>query len=87
MTLIGGVILLVNVYYYAHPLLKEFGLTSLIVDAIFLKLRSGGVFSTPYITKGLALLLLGLCLITRSGKGWKINWWWIIFAGVLGAIL
>ena len=87
MTLIGGVILLVNVYYYAHPLLKEFGLTSLIVDAIFLKLRSGGVFSTPYITKGLALLLLGLCLITRSGKGWKINWWWIIFAGVLGAFL
>lgn len=87
MTLIGGVILLVNVYYYAHPLLKEFGLTSLIVDAIFLKLRSGGVFSTPYLTKGLALLLLGLCLITRSGKGWKINWWWIIFAGVLGAFL
>ena len=87
MTLIGGVILLVNVYYYAHPLLKEFGLTSQIVDAIFLKLRSGGVFSTPYLTKGLALLLLGLCLITRSGKGWKINWWWIIFAGVLGAFL
>lgn len=87
MTLIGGIILLVNVYYYAHPLLKELGLTSQIVDAIFLKLRSGGVFSTPYLTKGLALLLLGLCLITRSGKGWKINWWWIIFAGVLGAFL
>ena len=87
MTLIGGVVLLVNVYYYAHPLLKEFGLTSEVVDVIFVKLRMGGVFRTPTITKGLALLLLGLCLITRSGKGWKINWWYIIFAGVLGALL
>ena len=87
MTLIGGVILLVNVYYYAHPLLKEFGLTSQVVDVIFLKLRSGGVFVTPSLTKGLALLLLGLCLITRSGKGWKINWWWIILSGILGAFL
>lgn len=87
MTLIGGVILLVNVYYYAHPLLKELGLTSQVVDVIFMKLRSGGVFKTPTITKSLALLLLGLCLITRSGKGWKINWWYIIFAGISGGLL
>lgn len=87
MTLIGGVILLVNVYYYAHPLLKEFHLTAEVVDVIFMKLRSGGIFRTPYITKGLAVLLFGLCLITRSGRGWKINWWWIIISGTLGSIL
>lgn len=87
MTLIGGVILLVNVYYYAHPLLRELGFTTQIVDVFFFKLRSGGVFNTHLTSKGLSLLLIGLGLITRSGKGWKVNWWWIIGSGALGGFL
>lgn len=81
MVVAGVVILLVNLYYYAHSLWKAFGVTHEIADSFMFKLRAGGAFSGPWKTKLLAMGLFAASLVTRYGKGAKANWW--LIAGVI----
>lgn len=67
------VILAANLYYFSHPLLSYVGLTFQPIDYLMLGLRKGGIFSSPYKTKGTVLLFLFLCTIVRSGKGKKVE--------------
>lgn len=68
MTLVGCLLVIVNLYYYVHPLLSRVGLTAEIADLIVGKLRSGGVFVMPYRTKLLGMALISAGLITQTGK-------------------
>ena len=65
------VILVTNLYYYCHPLLRVMHLTAEPLDYLMQGLRRGGCFSTPLKTKGAAMLILGICSVVRSGKGRK----------------
>lgn len=66
--LAGSLILLANLYYYCHPLFSAFRLTTPIIDAVFLKLHTGGAFSHPFKSKLIALLLICPCLLIRTGR-------------------
>ena len=85
MTLVGCLLVIVNLYYYVHPLLSQHGLTAEIADLIVGKLRSGGVFVTPYRTKLLGVGLIAAGLVTQTGKGSNVSWITVLVAAVLGA--
>ena len=85
MTLVGCLLVIVNLYYYVHPLLSQHGLTAEIADLIVGKLRSGGVFVTPYRTKLLGIGLIAAGLVTQTGKGSNVSWITVLVAAVLGA--
>jgi len=86
-TFISIVILLVNLYYYVHPILADAGLTLGVFDDIIRDLRSGGVFNKPSITKSVALAMLIMSVIVRSGKGKNVKWITIAIVGVIALAL
>ena len=71
--LFAVVILIGNLYYYCHPLLRTVSLTVEPLDYLMVKLHRGGVFSNPLKTKGTAMLILALCSVIRSGKGRRVD--------------
>ena len=71
--LFAVVILIGNLYYYCHPLLRTVSLTVEPLDYLMVKLHRGGVFSSPLKTKGAAMLILALCSVIRSGKGRRVD--------------
>lgn len=87
MVVAGVVILLANLYYYAHPLWRSMGWTHEVADSLMLKLRSGGVFSSPWKSKSFGMLLLAATLVTRSGRGKKMPWWAVWTALAVGLVL
>ena len=85
--LFAVLILMANLYYYCHPLLRSVGLAAEPLDYLMLKLHRGGIFSSPLKTKGVAMLILGLCSVIRSGKGRKIEPGLLAGVGLVGAVL
>ena len=85
--LFAVIILMANLYYYCHPLLRSVGLAAEPLDYLMLKLHQGGIFSSPLKTKGVAMLILGLCSVIRSGRGRKIEPGLLAGVGLVGAAL
>ena len=85
MTLVGCLLVIINLYYYVHPLLSQHGLTAEIADLIVGKLRSGGVFVTPYRTKLIGIGLIAAGLVTQTGKGSNVSWITVLVSAFLGA--
>ena len=56
--LFGVLILLLNLYYYAHPLWKEAGLSWLMLDNLCISLSRSPLFSHSLNTKISALVLI-----------------------------
>ncbi len=69
----GILILVVNIYYFCHPLLSSVGLSHEVADHFLFPLRNAGYFSGPYKTKIAAMAVLMLCCLVRSGKGKKVE--------------
>ena len=67
--IIGICILAMNIYYYTYAFWTDLGLTHPVAVKMFLKLRHGGFFNTSFHTKGLALVLSMLTVLTRHGRG------------------
>lgn len=85
-TFISIAILLANIYYFAHPLLHQIGWTIEPLDVVFRDLRDGGVFKTPSVTKLLALALIIMSVVVRSGKGKNVAWKTIFIVGAVGLV-
>ncbi len=79
-------ILGMNIYYFAHPLLYSVGMTHEVADYLILPLRRAGYLSTPYKTKIAAMLILMLCCIVRSGKGKKVEPAILVTMGLLSML-
>ena len=75
--IIGIVILAMNIYYFTYSFWSDLGLTHPVVVKMFLRLRGGGFFDTSFHTKGLALVLSMLTVLTRHGRGHEAKWWQI----------
>ena len=86
-SLVGTIILLTNIYYYCHPLLRSAGMTLGILDGFMGRLRLGGVFNTPLLTKAYALGLMSLGLLTKTGKASDQKWYLIVAVLIAGAAL
>ena len=87
MTLVGCLLVMVNLYYFVYPLLAHYRLTTEIADLIMAKLLSGGVFVTPYRTKLVGMGLIAAGLVTQTGKGTGTSWTTVVVAAVLGGTL
>lgn len=81
------VIIAANLYYFCHPLLRTVGLAAEPLDYLMLQFHRGGVFASSFPTKGLAMLVLGLSSVIRSGKGRKVDAGLLAGTGLLGAAL
>lgn len=83
----GIFVLAVNIYYYAYPLWDSMGMTHPIAVKMFLKMRRAGYFASPLYTKGLALMLSLLTVMTRHGRRNSLPWWRISIVAVSGVFL
>ena len=81
------VILTGNIYYYCHPLLHAARLTWAPLDYLVKGFHDGGIFTHPLKTKGIAMLLLMLCSVIRSGKGKKVETGLLAGVGLVSAVL
>lgn len=87
MIMAGALILLANIYYYVHPMMVSMGLTHDFVDALFLKLHNGGLFTYSAKTKLIALVLICPCLLTRTGRVKNVSTVIIASVGLSGLLL
>ena len=85
--ILASVILMANLYYFCYPLLERAGLTAEPLDYLAGMLEDGGIYSSPLKTKGVAMLILILCLVIRSGKGKKVNKWVLLGVGLASLVL
>ena len=85
--LAGVVIMVANFYYYLHPALASVVMTSEVMDLLFFRLRAGGVFSSPAVTKVMAFSLIALALLTYSGKPRPVSLWIVLVVACFGAVL
>ena len=85
--ILASVILMANLYYFCYPLLERAGLTAEPLDYLAVMLEDGGIYSSPLKTKGVAMLILMLCLVIRSGKGKKVNKWVLLGVGLASLVL
>ena len=87
MMITAYVTLLINLYYFCHPVFEAAGLSHQVAKRVLLQLRDGGLFRSPFLTKSVAYVLLVMTHIVRSGKGKKVKWPAVIAAIVLGGML
>ena len=80
----AAAIVLINLYYYCNPLLREFGWTINFLDNLIFALRKGSLFSWSGKTKLYSLILLVLSVIVRHGKETDKPWSEIIIGLIVG---
>lgn len=80
-------VLLINIYYFAHPFFAGLGLSHEAIRAVLLQFRDGGIFNSPFATKAVVLVLMFATHIVRTGKGKKVNWWYVGAVGAVGLLL
>ena len=85
--IIGTAALAANLWYYAYPMWERMGFTHPVAVKVFLRLRRGGFFDTPLLTKGLALLLSMMTVLSRHGRRNGLGWPAIAAAGTTGLVL
>ena len=83
--LFGVLILLLNLYYYAHPLWKEAGLSWYMLDNLCISLSRSPLFSHSLKTKIAALVLISLGMLSRSSKAREVDLKIIAVVGVISA--
>lgn len=83
--LFGVLILLLNLYYYAHPLWKEAGLSWHMLDNLCISLSRSPLFSHSLKTKIAALVLISLGMLSRSSKARDVDLKIIALVGVISA--
>ncbi|TBO44257.1 conjugal transfer protein MobC [Pedobacter kyonggii] len=66
--LISLVILCMHIYIYGYQAFREWGLSTLITDRLFLNFAKLEMFRHPLLTKAVVLLFLGISLIGAKGK-------------------
>lgn len=81
--LFGVLILLLNLYYYAHPLWKEAGLSWHMLDNLCISLSRSPLFSHSLKTKIAALVLISLGMLSRSSKAREVDLKIIAVVGVI----
>ena len=81
--LFGVLLLLLNLYYYAHPLWENSGLSWYVFDNLCRRLSKSPLFSHSLKTKFAALVLISLGMFTRSSKAREVD---LKIVAVVGAI-
>ena len=81
--LFGVLLLLLNLYYYAHPLWENSGLSWYVFDNLCRRLSKSPLFSHSLKTKFAALVLISLGMFTRSSKAREVD---LKVVAVVGAI-
>lgn len=77
-------VLLVNIYYYCHPVFAAYGLTHPVLNEIMISFHHSGIFATPYSSKAVVILFVVFTHVVRGGKGKETPWSAIIIGLVLG---
>lgn len=83
--LFGVLLLLLNLYYYAHPLWKNAGLSWLMLDNLCISLSRSPLFSHSLKTKIAALVLISLGMLSKSSKAREVNLKIVALVGAISA--
>lgn len=81
------VLLLINIYFFAHPFFADMGLTHATARKILLDLRQGGLLQHSYTTKIIIVIFTIINHIVRSGKGKNVNKWLVTAMLTAGLIV
>ena len=80
-------ILMINIYFFAHPLFAEYGITHPAIRTVLLDLRKGGALDVAWKSKAVTYVLIMMSHITRSGKGKDASWTSIIILLLFGTLI
>ncbi|MBR5300168.1 MAG: type IV secretion system DNA-binding domain-containing protein, partial [Bacteroidales bacterium] len=83
--LFGVLLLLLNLYYYAHPLWKESGMSWQVLDSLCKRLAKSPLFSHSLKTKVAALMLISLGMLSKSSKAREVDLKIVAIVGALSA--
>ena len=83
--LFGVLLLLLNLYYYAHPLWQESGLSWRVLDNLCVRLARSPLFSNSLKTKFAALMLISLGMLSKSSKAREVDLKIVAVVGVISA--
>ena len=83
--LFGVLLLLLNLYYYAHPLWKNAGLSWLMLDNLCISLSRSPLFSHSLKTKIAALVLISLGMLSKSSKAREVDLKIVALVGAISA--
>ncbi len=83
--LFGVLLLLLNLYYYAHPLWKDAGLSWRMLDNLCRSLSQSPLFSHSLKTKIAALMLISLGMLSRSSKAREVDMKVVAVVGAISA--
>ena len=84
--LFGVLLLLLNLYYYAHPLLVESKLTWRVLDNLCIRLAKSPLFSHSLKTKVAALMLISLGMLSKSSKAREVDLKIVAIVGAISAV-
>lgn len=80
-------ILMVNIYFFAHPLFADFGMSHPAIRAVLIDLRNGGALDVSWKSKAITYIFIFLSHITRSGKGKDASWIHILSLLIVGGLI
>ena len=83
--LFGVLLLLLNLYYYAHPLWENSGLSWYVFDNLCRRLSKSPLFSHSLKTKVAALMLISLGMLSKSSKARDVDLKVVAIVGALSA--
>ena len=83
--LFGVLLLLLNLYYYAHPLWMNAGLSWHMLDNLCISLSRSPLFSHSLKTKVAALVLISLGMLSRSSKAREVDMKIVALVGAISA--
>ena len=83
--LFGVLLLLLNLYYYAHPLWMNAGLSWRMLDNLCISLSRSPLFSHSLKTKVAALVLISLGMLSRSSKAREVDMKIVALVGAISA--
>ena len=75
-----------NFYCFLHPLLESMGLTLDFLDAAIMPNRQSWLYSDPFYSKFLVILLMSVSMVYYPGKPSEVSWPILVAAGIMGLL-
>lgn len=81
--LFGVLTLLLNLYYFAHPLWLEAGMTLQVLDSLCVRFAASPLFCHSLKTKIISLILVSMCVMSRTSRARNLD---LPVVGAVGAL-
>ena len=85
--ILGIMILIINLAFYSYPIAYRMGLRNEYIWSLFISLREGGIYKTPYPTKMACFAVFALSNLIRTGSPTERSLRFILTETLIGTAL